>query len=65
MEIVSVYPGKIMDAGVSEGFVILYVNDQPVSKPQDVMDIIKKSKRSVFVEGVTPYGKPSYFGFGI
>lgn len=65
VEIVSVGPGKIMDAGVSEGFVILYVNDQPVSKPQDVMDIIKKSKRSVFVEGVTPYGKPSYFGFGI
>ena len=65
VEIVSVGPGKVMDAGVSEGFVILYVNDQPVEKPQDVMDIIKKSKRAVFVEGVTPYGKVSYFGFGI
>ena len=65
VEIVSVGPGKIMDAGVSDGFVILYVNDQPVSKPQDVLDIVKKSKRSVFVEGITSYGKPSYFGFGI
>ncbi len=65
VEIVSVGPGKIMDAGVSEGFVILYVNDQPVSKPQDVINIIKKSKRAVYIEGVTPYGKSSYFGFGI
>ena len=65
MEIVSVGPGKVMDAGVSEGFIMMYVNDQPVSKPQDVMDIIKKSKRAVFVEGMTPYGKVSYFGFGI
>ena len=65
VEIVSVGPGKIMDAGVSEGFVILYVNDQPVSKPQDVMSIVKKTKRAVFIEGVTSYGKPSYFGFGV
>lgn len=65
VEIVSVGPGKVQDAGVSEGFIILYVNDQPVAKPQDIMDIIKKSKRAVFVEGITPYGKSSYFGFGI
>ena len=65
VEIVSVGPGKIMDAGVSEGFVMMFVNDQPVSKPQDVMNIIKKSKRAVFVEGMTPYGRVSYFGFGI
>ena len=65
VEIVSVGPGKVMDAGVSEGFIMMYVNDKPVSKPQDVMDIIKKSKRAVFVEGMTPYGKVSYFGFGI
>ncbi|MCM1177721.1 MAG: Do family serine endopeptidase [Bacteroidales bacterium] len=65
VEITSVGPGKIQDAGVSEGFVIMYVNDQPVSKPQDVMNIIKKSKRAVFIEGVTPNGRSSYFGFGI
>ena len=65
VEIVSVGPGTIMEAGVTEGFVILYVNDEPVSKPQDVINIIKKSKRAVFIEGLTSYGKVSYFGFGI
>ena len=39
--------------------------DQQVKTPQDVIDIVKKSKRAVFVQGVTPSGKTGYFGFGI
>lgn len=65
VEIVSVGQGKIREAGVSDGFIILYVNDQPVSKPQDVINIVKKSKRAVYIEGVNALGKASYFGFGI
>ena len=65
VQIVELGQGKLMDAGATEGFIILYVNDQPVSTPQDVIDIVKKSKRSVFVEGVTPSGRSGYFGFGL
>jgi len=64
VEITSLGNGKMLDAGASEGFIIQFVNDQPVSKPQDVIDIAKKSKRAVFIEGVTALGKPAYFGFG-
>ncbi len=64
VEIVSVGPGKIREAGAMEGFVILYVNNKAVSKPQDILDIVSKSDRAVYVEGVTPSGKASYFGFG-
>ena len=64
VEIVSVGSGKLLDAGASEGFVILYVNDQAVSKPEEVIDIAKKSRRAVYIEGVTASGKASYFGFG-
>jgi S1-C subfamily serine protease len=63
--VVELGPGKMMEAGATEGFVIVYVNDQPVKTPQDVIDIVKKSKRSVFVEGVTPSGRSGYFGFGL
>lgn len=64
VEIVSVGPGKMLDAGASEGFIILYVNDQPVSKPEDVVNIAGRSKRAVYIEGITSYGKPAYFAFG-
>ena len=64
VEIVSVGDGKLLDAGASEGFVILYVNDQPVSKPEEVIEIAKKSRRAIYIEGVTSSGRASYFGFG-
>ncbi len=64
VEIVSVGQGKLRDAGATEGFVIRFVNDQPVKDAQDVVDIAKKSKRAVFIEGVDASGRPAYFGFG-
>ena len=65
VEIVELGPGKLMEAGATEGFIIQYVNDHPVKTPQDVIDIVKKSKRTVFIEGVTPSGRTGYFGFGV
>jgi Do/DeqQ family serine protease len=65
VEIVGLGPGKIMEAGATEGFIIQYVNDQPVKTPQDVIDIVKKSKRAVFIQGITPSGRTGYFGFGV
>ena len=65
VEIVELGPGKLMEAGAVEGFIIQYVNDHPVKTPQDVIDVVKKSKRAVFVEGITPGGRTGYFGFGV
>lgn len=62
--IVKVGTGKLAQAGGEDGFLIQYVNDTKVRKPQDVVDLARKSKRAVFVEGVTADGKPAYFGFG-
>ena len=64
VEIVSVGKGKMKDAGASKGFVILYVNDHPVSKAEDVIALTKKSDRAVFIEGIDVDGRPAYFGFG-
>ncbi len=64
VEVVSAGSGKMARAGAEDGYVIMYVNDQQVRKPQDVIDIAKKAKRSVTVEGVTPSGRPFFFAFG-
>lgn len=64
VEVVSVGPGKMMDAGVGAGYVIQFVNDEPVSKPEEVVSLAKKARRSVFIQGVSSTGRASYFGFG-
>ena len=64
VEILSVGNGKVAQAGGEDGFVIKYVNDQKVNKPQDVIDIAKKARRSIVIEGVTSTGRQGYFAFG-
>ena len=64
VEIVSAGNGALARAGGQDGFIIRFVNDQKVSKPQDVIDIAKRSRRSIFIEGVDASGRPGYFGFG-
>lgn len=64
VEIVSVGQGKMAEAGAEAGSIILFVNEQSVSKPEDVIAVTKKASRSVLVEGVNASGKPFYFGFG-
>ena len=64
VEVVSVGDGKLNDQGVRAGFIIQYVNDQAVSTAEEVISIAKKSKRAIYIEGVTAAGKSTYFAFG-
>ncbi len=63
VEVSAVGTGKMLEAGASQGMVITYVNDQPVSKPQDVLNIAKSAKRAIYVEGITANGRKAFFGF--
>ena len=63
VEIVSAGNGKLAKAGAIDGTIILYVNDQPVSKPRDVVDIAYRSKRAIYIEGIDATGKSVFFGF--
>ena len=63
VKIVALGKGKMADAGAKVGYVILYVNDEPVSKPDDVIAKAKKAQRSIYIEGVDENGKPFYLAF--
>ena len=64
VEIVSAGSGKLAQAGGEDGFIIQYVNDQKVSKPADVIEIAKKARRTIVIEGITATGRQGYFAFG-
>ena len=64
VEILSAGSGKLAQAGGEDGFVIRFVNDQKVSKPQDVIEIARRARRSIVIEGVTATGRQGYFAFG-
>ena len=64
VEIVSLGSGKMAESGAKAGSIILYVNDEPVSKPEDVVAKAKKATRAIYIEGVDKNGRTFYFGFG-
>ena len=64
VEIVSLGSGKMQEAGARQGGIIRFVNDEAVSKPEDVVAIARKASRAVYIEGVDKNGKTFYFGFG-
>lgn len=64
VEVVSLGNGKMLESGASEGLVITYVNDKPVSTPQDVVNAAKSASRSIYIEGISANGRKTYFGFG-
>ena len=63
VQVVSAGSGALGSSGVPDGFIILYVNDRPVGTPQEVVEIAKRSRRNVYVEGILPNGRTGFFGF--
>lgn len=64
-QIVTLDKGKFKDAGIKEGMIITYINQIPVSGPEEVAAIITKARRSVLVEGVYPDGSVYFYGVGV
>ena len=65
VKVASVDKGKVRDAGIKAGFIITYVNNNPVASPQDVAAEVKKARRSLLIEGFDPDGNLYYYGIGL
>jgi len=57
--------GKLMRAGVKEGFVITHVNREPVESPKEIEDILKNTHGGVYIQGIYPDGNIAYYAFGM
>ncbi|MCF8381479.1 MAG: Do family serine endopeptidase [Bacteroidales bacterium] len=65
VKVVNLGPGKLMKAGVKEGFVITRINNKEVKKVEDVKNVIGQIKGGVYLEGVYANGMRAYYAFGI
>lgn len=65
VKVLQLYSGKLMSAGVQEGFIITRIDKQNVRVVEDVMRILEGKKGGVLIEGIYPNGKERYYGFGM
>ena len=65
LEVVKVNGGKMKDAGVSKGFIILRVNGEPMRTFEDLQDAVKEANNSkdqmLVINGIYPTGKRAGF----
>lgn len=57
--------GKLMRAGVQEGFIIVSVNRVRVNSAQDIQKVINQTKGGIYLEGIYPDGTTGYYAFGL
>lgn len=65
LEVSGVTSGKMANAGIKKGFIILRVNDKPMRKVSDLEEEMKAASKStnpvLFITGIFPSGKRAFY----
>ncbi len=57
--------GKLLSAGIKEGFIITNVDKKKISTIEDIKAALDNKKGGVLIEGIYPNGMRAYYGFGM
>lgn len=65
LEVTKVDNGKLKDAGISRGFIIQKVEDEPIKSISDLQNAVEKAsankEQTLYIKGIWPTGKKDYF----
>jgi Do/DeqQ family serine protease len=65
LKIVSMKSGGLKSAGIREGFIILYIDKEPVKSVEDLKYILDSKRGGTLIEGLYPNGQKAYYGVGL
>lgn len=65
MKISKLKPGKLMNKGIREGFIITEIDKVPIKSNVDIEVALSGKKGGVLIEGVYPNGQRAYFAIGL
>ncbi|MFT6166393.1 MAG: Do/DeqQ family serine protease [Vicingaceae bacterium] len=65
-QIESIFPGKLKNANIGEGFIITKVDKVEVKSVEHLLSILsEKQNEGVLLQGVYPNGRGAYYGVGL
>jgi len=65
LKIVSLTNGSLKSAGIREGFIIMYIDKEPVKSVDDIKYILDSKNGGTLIEGIYPNGQKAYYGVGL
>jgi serine protease Do len=63
VRITKVYQGLVAQMGLSEGFIITYINKVPITDPETLADILTKIRGRVYLEGINKQGRKEMYRY--
>ena len=64
-KITSLENGKLKNAGISAGFIILSIDRKPLRTIMDLKEALTNGQGGILIEGIYPNGLRAYYGIGI
>ncbi|TAG53091.1 MAG: Do family serine endopeptidase [Cytophagales bacterium] len=64
LKVVKIMPGKLQEAGIKPGFIILAIDKNPISNLQELNAALVEKNGAILVEGINTNGQKAYFGIG-
>ena len=65
LKIISFTNGRLKSAGIMEGFIIMFIDKEPVKSIDDLKYIMDSKKGGTLIEGIYPNGQKAYYGVGL
>lgn len=71
IEVTGVTSGKLKDAGVQKGFIIMIVNNQKISTPEELEKMVegilqgRSEDQGLFIKGFYPNGRTKYYAIDL
>ena len=65
VKVEQLFPGKLKNAGVAEGFIITGLDNQKVESVDELIELLEEKQGGVLIQGIYPNGKESFYGLGL
>jgi Do/DeqQ family serine protease len=65
LKIVNLQSGKLKSSGIREGFIVMYIDKEPVKSVNDLKYLLEGKHGGTLIEGIYPNGQRAYYGVGL
>lgn len=65
LKITKLTAGKLLNAGIREGFIVTNIDKKKISTTDDIQAALENKTGGVLIEGIYPNGMRAYYGFGL
>ncbi len=65
VKVTNLLNGKLSSAGIRQGFIIMYIDKEPVKTVDELNNYLDKKRGGTLFEGIYPNGQRAYYGVGL